>query len=118
MGFTELILESNNDLDAELIDNLERIQNSAEKLRLYIDQLMDVMKIDADKISLIRSNENISNLIKNCASELELEANNKNINITLFIPDTLLINFDPILCNIMNSMVFNIYRSIFSHFFS
>jgi len=105
-GYVELILSQFSALDSEIVDNLLRVQGNAERLRLYIDELINVMKIDADKIDIIKSKGDICTLIKSCISELELEMENKELNIKLDLPDNLEANYDP---NHIRKVINNIF---------
>ena len=97
-----------NNFDDDTIENLEIIQNNVEKLRIYIDQLMDVMKIDANKINLMFSEENISKLIKNSIKACEMQINKKKLKIITDFRKDLKLPVDPVkILQAFNNLLMN-----------
>jgi len=85
IGYLDLILTKNQDLEQEILEDLRRVLSNSKRLEIYIEQLMDVMKIDAKKIELDLAPENIYDIIVNCMSELSFQLKQKDIDIQLFI---------------------------------
>jgi PAS domain S-box-containing protein len=88
-GYIDLILLREKELSEEVKEDLGRVLNNVQRLEEYINRLLDVMKIDAKKVELVKREENIFNLINNCLSDLEFQINQKNLKIDIEIPETL-----------------------------
>ncbi|MHA1150599.1 MAG: PAS domain-containing sensor histidine kinase [Promethearchaeota archaeon] len=107
-GFIELILIQYPNLSKGIANNLKKIQMNAERLKNYIDQLMDVMKIDAKKIDLILTNTNISDLIKKSVDTLKFKAKEKNIMISLDLRENLFLQIDELrITQVIQNLVLN-----------
>ena len=59
--------------------------NNVKRLEGYINRLLDVMKIEAKKVELVKREESIHEIIKNCLTELEFQIGQKNLSINLEI---------------------------------
>lgn len=88
-GYIDLILLREKDLKDDIKEDLNRVLSNVARLESYINRLLDVMKIDAGKIEIIKKVENIYDIITDCLSELEYQINQKNIAIDLNIPEDL-----------------------------
>ncbi len=95
IGYLDLILSRDNDLKVETLEDLSRSLKNASRLEYYIDQLMDVMKIDAKKIELILKEENIVKIINKCLAYLNFQIIEKEVNIEVLIEKNLSLNIDP-----------------------
>jgi len=94
-GYTEYILLKYNDkLDPEIIDDMEIVQRNIDRLRLYMDQLLDVMKIDEDKLKLNKVMFNIVSVIRNCVDELSYQIKDKSHRLLYEIDGDIIINAD------------------------
>ena len=93
-GYTDLILTKYNNLDPEIIDDLLRVQNNVKRLGTYIDQLMDVLKIEAKKMEFNKEITNIRPIIQNCINELDYQINKKKLNVELLIENNLSLEVD------------------------
>jgi len=94
IGYMDLILTRNEIFDPEMKDDLSRVLSNANRLQNYINQLMDVMKIDAKEISLDLKKLNIKNVVEECLSEVVFQIERKNLKIDNFINETLILNVD------------------------
>ena len=94
IGYMDLILTRNEIFDPEMKDDLARVLSNANRLQNYINQLMDVMKIDAKEISLEMKDTNIYNVVKDCISELIFQVDRKNLKIDNSIDEELILNVD------------------------
>jgi PAS domain S-box-containing protein len=88
-GYIDLILLREKDLKGDIKEDLNRVLSNVARLESYINRLLDVMKIDAGKIEIIKKGENIYDIITDCLSELEYQISQKNLAIDLNIPEDL-----------------------------
>ncbi len=88
-GYIDLILLREKDLKDDIKEDLNRVLSNVARLESYINRLLDVMKIDAGKIEIIKKVENIYDIITDCLSELEYQINQKKITINLNVPEDL-----------------------------
>lgn len=93
-GYIDLILLREKELKVELKEDLNRVLNNVHRLEEYINRLLDVMKIDAKKVELVKREENILNIIKNSLSDLEFQIGQKNLTINLDISENLELKVD------------------------
>ena len=88
-GYIDLILLREKDLKDDIKEDLNRVLSNVARLESYINRLLDVMKIDAGKIEIIKKVENIYDIITDCLSELEYQISQKKIAINLNVPEDL-----------------------------
>jgi PAS domain S-box-containing protein len=88
-GYIDLILLREKDLKDDVKEDLNRVLSNVARLESYINRLLDVMKIDADKIEIVKKTEKIYGIITDCISELEYQINQKGLTINLNIPEDL-----------------------------
>lgn len=88
-GYIDLILLREKDLKDDIKEDLNRVLSNVARLENYINRLLDVMKIDAGKIEIIKKVENIYDIIRDCLSELEYQINQKKIAINLNVSEDL-----------------------------
>ncbi|MBN1800852.1 MAG: PAS domain S-box protein [Candidatus Lokiarchaeota archaeon] len=94
IGFVDLILTRDKDLHLEIKEDLERVLNNSKRLEKYIEQLMDVLIIDAKKIELNLKEKKIKNIIKDCVSELDYQIRQKNLEIDIDMSENLSFEID------------------------
>lgn len=78
IGLTELLLQEN-ELDEMQADNLRSIQLSADNLLEIINDILDISKIDAGKLSLQTSEFNLNNVLQQVLRVASVKANSKKI---------------------------------------
>ncbi|NVM17067.1 MAG: PAS domain-containing sensor histidine kinase [Candidatus Lokiarchaeota archaeon] len=88
-GFIDLILLREKELKKEVKEDLNRVLNNVKRLERYINRLLDVMKIEAKKVELVKREESIHNIINNCLSDLEFQIGQKNLTINLDVSENL-----------------------------
>jgi len=77
-GYTDYILTKHEkELNQEIKDDLHIVQRNITRLRNYMNQLLDVMKIDEDKLKLNKERINICEIMDNCINELSYQINEK-----------------------------------------
>ena len=93
-GYIDLILLREKDLREEIKEDLNHALNNVHRLEDYINKLLDVMKIDAKKIQLVKQDENIYDIIKNTLLELEFQIQQKKINVIINVSNNIKIKID------------------------
>ena len=93
-GYIDLILLREKGLNEEVKEDLNRVLNNVQRLERYINRLLDVMKIDAKKVELVKREENIHHILRNCLSELEFQIGQKNLRIDFEISENLKLRVD------------------------
>jgi hypothetical protein len=86
IGFTKLTLE-NDDLNDDNKENLNLVIKSAEHLTALIKDLLDVSKIEANKLILEKEKFNIKHLIKEIFEIMKIQDKEKNLNFILDIDE-------------------------------
>lgn len=107
-GYTDYILTHYKDLDFEIRKDLLLIQKNSQRLNLLIEKLLDVMKIDAKKMEIIREEKNIYDIIENCVEELSFQINNKKLNIIIDVQKDLYMKVDP-------NRIYEVFSNLFSN---
>ncbi len=93
-GFIDLILLREKELKEEIKEDLGRVLSNVHRLEEYINKLLDIMKIDAKKMQLVKKDEKIYNVIKNSLLELDFQILQKNINVFVNVPQNLELKID------------------------
>jgi PAS domain S-box-containing protein len=93
-GYIDLILLRDKGLNGEIKEDLNRVLNNVQRLERYINRLLDVMKIEAKKVELVKKGENIHGIVVECLSELEFQIGQKELIINLDISEKLKLNVD------------------------
>jgi PAS domain S-box-containing protein len=94
---SEFLLHYNEEiLDEKLKKFLEIIYKGGKRLKLLIENLLDVSRIESDKIELNLTEKNIRKIIKNCIKEVDYLSKKRNISIIFEKSEDILINLDKI----------------------
>jgi signal transduction histidine kinase len=93
-GYIDLILMREENLKKEIKSDLKRSMSNVKRLKEYINQLMDVMKIDAKKMELIKRDTPLNTIIEDIISELELQIKEKNLEIKNSISEDIIVYVD------------------------
>ncbi len=108
-GYTDYILmKHRNRLSPEIIDDLKTVQRNVTRLEVLMDQLLDVMKIDENKLKLQKEQVNITKIINDCLDELSYLINEKNLEIILNISHEIMLNVDP-------TRIFTVFTNLISN---
>ncbi|MFX1568073.1 MAG: PAS domain S-box protein [Promethearchaeota archaeon] len=83
-------------LDTEQLEILRLIEKGGERLKYLVDNLIDISRIEYDKFNLSKQKSNISDLIRDCASEMVYFSKERKISLKLEIPSSLYFDFDRI----------------------
>ena len=93
-GYVDLILLREKELKEEVKEDLNRVLSNVHRLDGYINRLLDVMKIEAKKVELVKREENIHTIIKNCLSDLEFQVSQKDLTVNVDISENLNMSVD------------------------
>lgn len=94
-GYTEYILMKYGEiLDAEIVEDLKIVQRNIERLERYMNQLLDVMKIDEKKLKLQKESVDINEIIKCCIDELAYLIKQKEHSVKYRPVDEIILNVD------------------------
>ena len=111
IGLSNIMLMENPREDQK--ENLKILKFSAENLLSLINDILDLNKMEADKIELEGISFNLADLLKNCASSLKLYAENKGLDLHVLTAEGLhdkVVTGDPtrltqVLLNLGNNAV-------------
>ncbi|TFG04206.1 MAG: PAS domain S-box protein [Promethearchaeota archaeon] len=110
-GYTDYILMKYKEiLNSEMTQDLLIVQRNIDRLHKLMNQLLDVMKIDSQKMELDLKQTNASELIHNCVDELSYLIKEKNHEISLNLEDDVYIQMDPerifqVLSNLLSNAI-------------
>jgi len=93
-GYVDLILLREKGLKEEVKEDLNRVLNNVYRLDRYINRLLDVMKIEAKKVELVKREENIHTIIIDCLSDLEFQISQKDLTVNVDISKNLNMSVD------------------------
>ncbi|MFW9969125.1 MAG: PAS domain S-box protein, partial [Candidatus Odinarchaeota archaeon] len=96
-GGTELLSDNYiNKLNKEQIDLIYLIEKGGKRLRYLVDNLIDISKMDYDKLKLQKEKTDLSSLIRESCREMEHFANDRKLTIQLNIPEDLILDIDRV----------------------
>ncbi|NVM34662.1 MAG: PAS domain S-box protein [Candidatus Lokiarchaeota archaeon] len=108
-GYTDYILmKHRSHLNPEVTTDLLIVQRNVNRLEILMDQLLDVMKIDENKLKLQKELVNVSKIINNCLDELSYLINEKNLEIILNIEHEIILDVDP-------TRIFTVFTNLLSN---
>ncbi|MHA1479222.1 MAG: PAS domain-containing sensor histidine kinase, partial [Promethearchaeota archaeon] len=93
-GYVDLILLREKGLKEEVKEDLNRVLSNVHRLDGYINRLLDVMKIEAKKVELVKREENIHAILIDCLSDLEFQISQKDLTVNVDISEYLNIRVD------------------------
>jgi len=108
-GYTDYILmKHRNSLAPEITEDLKTVQRNVTRLEVLMDQLLDVMKIDENKLEIKKELVNITKIINDCLDELSYLINEKNLEVILNINHEIMLNVDP-------NRIFTVFTNLISN---
>ena len=108
-GYTDYILmKHRNRLTPEITEDLKTVQRNVTRLEVLMDQLLEVMKIDENKLKLQKERVNVSKIVNNCLDELSYLINEKNLEVILNIDREILLSVDP-------TRIFTVFTNLISN---
>ena len=81
------------------LEIIEMIYRGGKKLKVLIETLLDVSRIESGKLELHKSKENISEIISECIDDMTLLSKNRNIAIQTDLPNELYLEVDKLRIN-------------------
>ncbi len=93
-GYVDLILLREKGLKEEVKEDLNRVLNNVHRLDDYINRLLDVMKIEAKKVEIVKREENIRTIIIDCLSDLEFQVSQRDLTVNVDISENLNMSVD------------------------
>lgn len=96
IGFTDLVLDQN--LEEGVKKNIEYIKESSKSLLMIVNDILDISKIDADKLMLENISFDLSEAVKNSMSILKKQVEEKGLEFSLDIQKSVprIIKGDPL----------------------
>ena len=99
-GGAELLLDEYKDhLDKGVKDIIEMIDRGGRRLKLLINKLLDLSRLEYDMLSLEKQKSNLSEIIKECSSDMNYLIKNRDITLNLEIPDSFYLDIDDVRIN-------------------
>ncbi len=96
-GGTELLLQLYKpNLDADVLELLELIEKGGKRLKYLVDNLLDITRIEYNKLKLNKELNDLSKIIKDCAKELLYLARERESHLDLKLVDNLYLEIDKI----------------------
>ena len=96
-GGSELLLQLYKpNLDADVLELLELIEKGGKRLKYLVDNLLDITRIEYNKLKLNKELNDLSKIIKDCAKELLYLARVRELDLDLKLVDNLYLEIDKI----------------------
>ena len=112
-GYIDYILTKQEDLDVEINEDLTIVQRNVRRLEDMMNQLLDVMKLDENKLELIKEPTNFKKLLNSVIKELDYQITNKNIRLKVDVEDKM-IEVDPTrISHVLINLIYNAVK--FTH---
>lgn len=111
IGFTGVMLNGlTGDLNSLQLNQLQRVQNSAQHLLSMISDIIDISKIEADRVDVLVEHLNLNEIINDAINTVSTMADSKGIRIKVFMHDDISIDTDRIrmrqvLINVLSNAV-------------
>ncbi|MFX1501919.1 MAG: PAS domain S-box protein, partial [Promethearchaeota archaeon] len=112
-GATEFILTQYKDqLDEQMIKLIEIIEKGGVRLKKLIDDLIDVSRIESNKLEIKTRKENICSILQNCIEYMEFLAIERDIQINFDFSDPYYINvnkerIEQVIMNLLTNAIKN-----------
>ena len=81
---------------AEAMEFIQMIYNGGKRLKILIENILDISRIESDKLKLKLTWENLSEIIRECIEEIKYLVNLRNIYMQLDLPVEVYLNVDKI----------------------
>ena len=96
-GGSELLLQLYKpNLDSDVLELLELIEKGGKRLKYLVDNLLDITRIEYNKLKLNKKLNDLSKIVKDCAKELLYLARDRELNLDLKLVDNLFLEIDKI----------------------
>jgi PAS domain S-box-containing protein len=91
-----LLSKYKEELGDEVLELIQMIQKGGNRLKLLVDNLLDITRIEYDKFSLEKEVTDLSELITDCSEEMKYLINEKDLKIVLNLPESIFLKIDRI----------------------
>lgn len=96
-GGAQLLLNSFKDqVSEEALEFIEMIYKGAKRLKILVENLLDVSKLESGKLSLDLKTANLVEIIRNCVIDVKYLANERNLNLSANLPKEIYLKVDKI----------------------
>ena len=96
-GGSELLLTLYKDkFGVEELEIIELIEKGGKRLRHLVDNLIDITRVDYNKLQLTKKSTNLSKIIKDCVKELDYWIKERKLNLIISAPENLEVKVDQI----------------------
>ena len=96
-GGAELLLYAYKDqLGEEPLDIIKLIEKGGNRLKQLVEKLLDISRIEFNKLELDKKEINLTNLIKGCIEDLKYTLEARKLKLNLNVPEIININVDDI----------------------
>ncbi len=97
LGASHLLQNYHKDkMNKDVLEYNEIIHKGGLRLKILIDGLLDISRLDNEQFELKRKNENLTVLIKNCVIENKIFANTRKVTIEIEVPKRVMMHIDKI----------------------
>ena len=110
---SELLLDTYNEKTSdEILEILKIINRGGKKLKELIDRLLDISRIESNRLELNKLTENLSDIIKQCIQDMSFLAKKRKISIKLVLPQEVYLEIDEyritqVLINLLSNAIKN-----------
>ncbi|MFW9948817.1 MAG: PAS domain S-box protein [Candidatus Thorarchaeota archaeon] len=96
-GGCELLITLHKEhLKSDELEIIELIEKGGKRLSYLVESLTDISRIEFNKFELLKKNHNLSEIIREIAKELMYSIKGRKLNLSLMLPDDLIIFVDRI----------------------
>jgi PAS domain S-box-containing protein len=99
-------------LSKEELEIIELIEKGGKRLKHLVDNLIDISRIDYEKLKIIKKPHDLSAIIREISKELHYSIKNRKINLMLLLPESFQINLDlvrieQVIMNLLSNAIKN-----------
>ena len=96
-GATELLLNAyNKDLGKDEVELIKMIEKGGKRLKYLVDNLLDVTRIEYEKFFLEKQLNDLSQLIRECAEEMNYLVKERKLILNLELPEVIFLELDKV----------------------
>ncbi|MHA2051017.1 MAG: PAS domain S-box protein [Promethearchaeota archaeon] len=96
-GASELLLElSKDELNEETIELIKMIEKGGTRLKYLVDNLLDITRIEYNKLELEKKRNNLGEIIEECAKEMIIISKKRKIELTRELQNEILLDIDRV----------------------
>ncbi|MCO4795487.1 MAG: MASE1 domain-containing protein [Bacteriovoracaceae bacterium] len=95
-GFSEILLQNSEELSDKNTKSVEEIEKAGVHLLSLINEVLDLSKIEAGKLKIVKISCSLSDILEDCQSYVLGLATTKNLNVKFNFDKNLYVNADPL----------------------